>query len=119
MRFHEDDRRAFWGDIFGLPNGDVNIVKLKPGITIAWHRHHWQDDHVLLWDGDVLLQAIDRTGKRHSWEMAAPRNAPELIPRGWWHGYGTKSGAILLQFNGPGKWDGNDEERKAITDMPW
>lgn len=119
MRLHKDDRRAFWGDIFGLPNGDVNVVKLKPGITIAWHRHQHQDDHVWLLEGDVLLQAIDTNGERERWTMAAPWEYPVLIPRRWWHGYSTVHGATLVQFNGPGKWDGSDEERRGFEEMPW
>ena len=120
MRIHHDDRREFWGDIFELPNGDVNVVKLWPGVVIAWHRHRRQDDRIHLVEGDITIQAIDPEGVRHLWESEdGAVLPPTMIPRGWWHGYSSYSGATLLQFNGPGKWDGTDEERMSLDEMPW
>lgn len=116
MRFHEDDRRIFYGDIFGLPNGDVNLVRLKPGITIAWHRHQKQDDHIFLVSGQLLVQAIDPSGKRFQWYLNQPDDRVVTIPRNWWHGYSTHDGATILSFNGPGKWTGDDEERRPVEE---
>lgn len=115
MRYHEDARRRFWGDLFELPNGDLNVVELRPGVTIAWHRHQHQDDHLKLLSGDLLVQALDADGCRHRWSLDAEDAGPVRIPRCWWHGYQSDRGALLVQFNGPGKWDGTDEERHAIT----
>ena len=128
MRYHKDDRRTFWGDIFELPNGDINVVHLYPKTTIAWHRHQFQDDRICVIRGDLTLQAIDPEGIRHSWILDADAfdlamagvQPPVVIPRGWWHGYSSRWGAAILSFNGPGKWTGEDEERHPIDDeMPW
>lgn len=119
MRYHEDGRRRFWGDIFDTPNGDINVVQLAPGIVIAWHRHLRQDDQIMAIYGAAYVQAIDPIGERHVWNLNAPKDQPISIPRGWWHGYATTEGATLVQFNGPGKWDGTDEERMSMDKMPW
>lgn len=120
MRFHTDTRRTFWGDIFDTPFGDINAVQLHPGVVMAWHRHQHQDDHLFILYGDALIRAIDPTGVLHYWDFKAPLGEPILIPRRWWHGYTSRQGATLIQFNGPGKWDGSDEERHPIDDeMPW
>lgn len=109
----------FWGDVFGLPNGDVNVVHLKPGVIIAWHRHQKQDDHIFVVDGSVLVQAISQDGVREQWYLSRPDDRIAVIPRNHWHGYSTPGGATILQFNGPGKWTGEDEERASLTDIPW
>ena len=120
MRYHADERRAFWGDIFDTPDGDFNVVKLNPGVVIAWHRHQRQDDRIAVIDGDVYIQAIDPEGNRHHWHRGLyVGEFPIVIPRGWWHGYATDIGATLVQFNGPGKWDGSDEERASLDQIPW
>lgn len=119
MRFHEDHRRAFWGDIFEFPGGDINVVKLNPNAVIAWHRHQRQEDRIFCIEGDVLVQTIESDGKCRRWYLSAPDDRTVTIPRNAWHGYSTPHGAILLQFNGPGKWSGEDEERKSLDEMPW
>ena len=119
MRTHCDDRRIFYGDIFDTECGDVNLAQLHPGITIAWHRHHFQDDKIWLLDGDVMIQAIDPEGIRHGWHWQESPSAPLFIPRGWWHGYSTEHGATILSFNGPRKWDGTDEERMSTETTAW
>lgn len=119
MRFHEDERRAFYADIFDLPNGDLNLVRLKPGVTIAWHRHQHQDDQLWCVAGEVLVQAL-RDGARTKWYLSGPDTGVVTIQRNAWHGYSSPMGATILQFNGPGKWTGEDEERHPIDDeMPW
>ena len=114
------------GDIFGFEHGDINAVELFTGTAIAWHRHQFQDDRIVLLRGDLLVQAIDREDIRHRWELEmvedqlAELAQPVFIPRGWWHGYSTVAGATILSFNGPKKWDGSDEERRPIDEtMPW
>jgi len=119
MRFHEDERRRFWGDIFDTPFGDINLVVLNPGTTIAWHRHKHQDDHLWCVSGKLLVEAIHPNG-RLRWYLSAPDGRVAIIPRNSWHGYSSPEGATILQFNGPGKWDGTDEERHPIDEeMPW
>lgn len=119
MRFHEDHRRAFYGNVFELPNGDINIVRLKPHAIIAWHRHQKQGDHIFCISGDVLVQTIEQDGERRRWYLSAPDERTVAIPLNTWHGYSSPHGATILQFNGPGKWDGTDEERKSVEEIPW
>lgn len=119
MRYHEDSRRRFWGDLFTTDFGDINVVQLHPGVAIAWHRHAHQDDRLFVVYGQVCVQAIDDEGTRHRWDLDAPKALPIWIQRGWWHGYSSREGATLVQFNGPGKWDGTDEERHPIGEAPW
>ena len=121
MRFHSDDRRRFWGDIFDTPNGDINVVELAHHVPIAWHRHRKQDDHIFLLDGMLEIKMfLDSPNKMYSIML---RNRDEIveIPRGWWHGYKScwSGTTTILQFNGPGKWDGTDEERMSLDEIPW
>lgn len=121
MRFHEDHRRVFYGDLFELANGDVNVVRLKANAVIAWHRHQHQDDHIFCIEGDVLVQTIDPDGQRMRWYLSAPDERVLTVGRNYWHGYSSPKGAIILQFNGPGKWteDNLDEERMSLEGAPW
>jgi quercetin dioxygenase-like cupin family protein len=118
MRTHIDERRTFYGDIFDTIGGDINVVYLEKGVPIAWHRHQNQDDRIFLISG-VLRVQIKSGEVRAGWEL---RGSEKLtyIPRGCWHGYeALEEGTILLQLNGPRKWDGTDEERHDIGEAPW
>ena len=119
MRVHTDARRRFVGDIFGTEHGDFNAVTLYPGVVVAWHRHRFQDDRIYALQGDLTIKAIDPEGMRHEWNLDGPDSLPIFIPRGWWHGYKSESGATVLSFNGPAKWNGTDEERLSLDEMPW
>lgn len=120
MRVHSDARRRFVGDIFDTPDGDINITQLHPGVVVAWHRHQKQDDRIYCAFGRLHVQAISPTGQRHQWWLDSPHSHAVTIPSNWWHGYATTDGAVIVSFNGPGKWDGSDEERHPIDDeMPW
>lgn len=124
MRFHFDERRAFWGDIFDTPHGDFNAVCLKTHIPIAWHRHQHQDDHLFVLAGGLRVRMFKKKSREDMVEHVLLGWAEEpktvTIPRGWWHGYEAMfDGTVILQFNGPGKWDGSDEERASLTDIPW
>lgn len=119
MRFHWDERRTFWGDLFATEQYDINAVQLHPGVVIAWHRHQHQDDKIFVLYGKVSIRAIDLEGVQHRWDVDAPNAKPVFIPRGWWHGYSSREGATLIQMNGPRKYDGSDEERMSLDVTPW
>jgi len=123
VRFHEGERRRFYGDVFELPNGDVNVVYLTPNVPIAWHRHQHQDDHLWLISGLLRVRWFsEETGEHLEHAMVALPGARKVvtIPMGWWHGYcAVAKNTVVLQFNGPGKYDGSDEERKSLKDKPW
>ncbi len=124
MRYHRDERRTFHGDIFANPDGDTNLVYLEPNIPIAWHRHQRQADRLFLvkgvlrvrcWTDDPLIDGVEHI-------LVNTRGAREVlhIPANVWHGYcALVEDTILLQFNGPGKYTGEDEERKSLDEVPW
>jgi len=120
MNVHRDHRRHFFGDIFDTEFGDVNVVYLEPHIPIGWHRHQRQDDQLFLVSGAVTVKEIWPSGTRHVQRLDYVQRGPVMIPRGNWHGYeATEPGTILVQWNGPGKYDGTDEERLSFADEPW
>ena len=123
MRFHQDHRRAFYGDIFEMPNGDVNVVYLTPHVPIAWHRHQHQDDHLWLISGMLRVRTFHEfraDGIEHTMLALPGARRVITIPRGEWHGYESLGrNTVILQFNGPGKWTGGDEERLSLAECPW
>jgi len=123
LRYHADERRIFYGDIYGNPDGDVNVVYLPPVGPIAWHRHQRQWDRLFLVSGVLRLRVGEdaKTIVEHILITHDPKRGVYYIPPNFWHGYeALAENTILLQFNGPGKWNGSDEERHAIDDeMPW
>lgn len=123
MRFHQDHRRTFYGDIFDTPTGDVNVVYLTPHVPIAWHRHQHQDDHLWLVQGALRIRCFrdsPEDGVDHTMVTLPGARRVIVIPRGEWHGYeALMRETIVLQFNGPGKYSPEDEERHPIGDDPW
>ena len=123
VRFHQDARRIFYGDIFDTPNGDVNVVYLTPHVPIAWHRHQKQDDHLWLISGMLKVKSFRDTPAdmvEHTLLALPGARRVLVIPRGEWHGYEALGrNTVVLQFNGPGKYDGTDEERLSLTEQPW
>lgn len=124
MRYDADDRREFYGDIFATPDGDINVVYLEPHVPIAWHRHQKQSDRLFLIQGILRLRVFDTDptidGVEQILVNTRAKRAVVHIPPNLWHGYEALiGGTILLQFNGPGKWDGSDEERKGTEEVAW
>lgn len=122
MRIHKDARRSFWGDVFELPGGDLNVVKLARHVPIAWHRHQQQTDRLFCVSGRVRVgmrqDFADEDSMQHWFTLTEGKTL--LIPSNTWHGYeGLTKDATLVQFNSP-KYTGTDEERHPIdTEMPW
>lgn len=118
MRHHEDERREFYGDLFSLLHGDLNVVKFhhrrRP---IAWHRHQHQTDRIFVAQGTLRVGIIGETREF----VVVPMGGTITIPPNHWHGYESIGRCtIIVQFNGPGKYDGSDEERHPINEeMPW
>ena len=122
MRFHEDARRKFWGDIFATDQGDINIVRPKKGVFIGWHRHQHQDDRIFLVQGILRLRVFETDpADGREWILVdTDDRLPLWVGRKKWHGYtALTDDTIILQFNGPGKWSGEDEERKDPKEVPW
>jgi dTDP-4-dehydrorhamnose 3,5-epimerase-like enzyme len=122
VRVHRDTRRDFFGDIFELPNGDLNVVKLKRHVPIAWHRHQHQVDRLFCVSGRVRVgmrqEFADEDSTEHWFTLR--EGCTLMVPSNTWHGYEslTKDG-VLVQFNSP-KYNPDDEQRHPIDDeMPW
>lgn len=97
--------------------GQVNVVTLQPGVTIAWHRHERQDDHLYVVQGTVKVGTV-RSGLARFEVLSewGPRDC--YIPRGIWHGYKNlgPERAIVVGYCSQ-KYDPTDEQRKSIADM--
>lgn len=123
MRYHTDTRREFWGDIFATREGDINLVRLAKGVFIGWHRHQHQDDRLFVVSGVLRLRVFETTPQANGVEwilVETTDRTPMVIPRQTWHGYeALTKDCIIMQFNGPGKWTGEDEERMSLEKMPW
>lgn len=121
VRHHADDRRAFYGDIFSNPDGDINVVYLTAFIPIAWHRHHHQTDRLFCVAGTVCVGLrYDAPGASYQRWAMLEKGETLTIPPGTYHGYeGMTQGAILVQYNTP-KYNPDDEARHPIdAEMPW
>lgn len=93
-------------------------------MPIAWHRHQRQTDHLFLVQGILRLRVFrddPRTdGVEHILVNTRGLRDVVAIPPNHWHGYEALiEGTILVQYNNPGKWDGSDEERRPLADVPW
>jgi len=124
MRFHQDERRTFYGDIFANPDGDTNVVYLTPHVPIAWHRHQRQADRLFVVSGvlrvRVFCEDYQTDGVEHLLANTLKVRTVLHISAGYWHGYeALVENTVILQFNGPGKWDGSDEERLSMEEVPW
>lgn len=120
MRVHSDDRRTFYGNIFPLMGGDVNVAVLMPGAICAWHRHQKQDDEIFCVVGSVKVGvAKGPPPALVTWTVLTDRVPDTLtICRNHWHGYQNigPERAILVGYNNR-KYDGTDEERMTVLDM--
>jgi len=124
VRFHRDARRVFYGDLFANPDGDINVVYLEPHVPIAWHRHQRQSDRLFLVKGILRVRCFTDSwqtdGVEHILVHTGKARDVLHIPPNTWHGYESLlDDTIVLQCNGPGKWDGSDEERLSLEDVPW
>ena len=119
MRVHVDDRRLFYGDVFGTTDGDVNIVTLFAGGPVCgWHRHESQDDMFFVVRGIVKVGWIDRAGNGGFVTLCRESPGPITIEAGKWHGYvclGAEDAVIVQWLNR--KYDPTDEERKSVVEM--
>ena len=123
VRYHTDERRTFFGDIFPNRDGDINLVELHQGVFVGWHRHQKQDDRLFLVSGVLRLRIFETTPAVDGveWILTETEDRlPYFIPRNHWHGYeALTDDTVVLQFNGPAKYDGRDEERLSVEEMPW
>ena len=119
MRVHVDDRRLFYGDVFGTPDGDLNIVTLfAGGPPCAWHRHESQTDQFFVIRGTVKVGWIDRGGHGGWITLCREQPGPVTIEPGWWHGYQVlgREDAVVVQWLNR-KYDPTDEARKSVAEM--
>lgn len=124
LRFHEDDRGMRYCDVFPVPQGDINVAVIYPGVIAAWHRHQHQDDYQLCIKGSLKFGFCDKPASKGGivqWIYGSERSAKDgafFIPRGTWHGYYnfTNEPAIVLYWI-TSKYNPNDEERMSVEAM--
>jgi dTDP-4-dehydrorhamnose 3,5-epimerase-like enzyme len=117
LRYHEDERRQAFCDLFDTP-GDVNLFIVKPGQRTCWHGHRKQRDQFRCIRGSILVQTIFGT-TRTQHLLDAPAKHVVVFP-GVWHGYenvGTEDAYLLMYLSR--KYDPTDEERMSEDEMPW
>jgi quercetin dioxygenase-like cupin family protein len=118
VRYHEDERRQAYCDLFDTP-GDVNLFVVKPGRRTCWHRHRWQTDEFRVIRGTLLMQRSRGGNDRVAHTLDNPRQRLTVFP-GEWHGYeniGTEDAYLLMYLSR--NYDPTDEERMSEDEMPW
>jgi dTDP-4-dehydrorhamnose 3,5-epimerase-like enzyme len=133
-RFHTDDRRIGWFDIF--PNTvlksretiairDVNVVRIpKAGTITAWHRHIKQTDYWFVVQGQlqVGLAKYDQDAESvvdYEFTFLGPesREVLEISPP-IWHGYKSLVDDTILIYGMTNRYiENHDELRCHIDDM--
>jgi quercetin dioxygenase-like cupin family protein len=118
MRYHEDERRQAYCDLFDTP-GDVNLFVIAPGQRTAWHRHQKQTDEFRVIHGSMMFQTIGPTGARSLHWLGHPSQRLSVLPNTW-HGYenwGSEPAYLLMYLDQ--KYDASDEERLSETEVRW
>ena len=116
VRFHQDDRRRGWFNLFPATVVDVNVVLIPAANTmVALHRHAKQGDYWFVARGSLLVGLAGDEGYQSPWndtEILSEADHDVLeIPAGIWHGYRTLGPNTLLIYGITNRWNGADEER--------
>ena len=109
MKIDIDYRARRYLDVFALPEGQINISEVRPGITCAFHRHQNQEDHWLVVGGELEVIIVDGTNASYNFTLkdgiayrsyAEPIIGPLIIPAKMWHGYRnvTNETALLIYY---------------------
>ena len=131
MRISSDDRRIGFFDLFDLPLGDLNIIRLHPGAICAWHRHQRQEDWLFCVQGTIRVGRTECTPGEMAvtlkdnpeqfvqWDTLDEHNPRTLcVPIGTWHGYqNIGAGDAVIVLYATNKYDGSDEERRSLQAM--
>ena len=124
-RFHSDDRRLGWFDLFGDHANeiqDLNVVRIyNKGTITAWHKHQHQTDFWFVVSGGLQVGlSADKTPNYPSWTYLNPEYGSVLrIPPDTWHGYKSLQDNTILIYGLTNKYDGSDEERYSVDTAVW
>ncbi len=124
-RFHNDDRRMGWFNLFGDNSDsiqDVNVVRLpNKGVITAWHRHQQQIDFWFVVQGALQVGlSEDATPYSPEWIYLTPESGSVLeIPPNTWHGYKCIQDNTILIYGLTNKYNGTDEERHEVDVAAW
>ena len=122
-RFHGDDRRLGWFDVFqGNHVKNVNIVSIpNRGTICAWHRHQKQTDYWFVAQGGLQVGiGIGKEPTEPKWIHLHPeRGVTLVIPPPLWHGYKSLLDITILVYGLTEDYDGTDEERFPVDVGVW
>lgn len=123
-RFHGDDRRCGWFNIFPYIIKDVNIVRIpRAGTIVAWHRHFKQSDFWFVPQGGLQVglaayNAEERQVEDSTFVFLTPEYGKVLmISPPIWHGYKSLEDNTVLLYGLTNSYTGEDELRASLEDM--
>lgn len=140
-RFHADDRRLGWFDIFPITSAladrksnepaikDVNIIRIpKAGTITAWHRHMKQIDYWFVIQGQLQVGlafvGLTRPDSNYAvydytFTFLSPETRQTLeIPPPAWHGYKSLVDDTILVYGLTNRYvETPDEIRCHVDDM--
>jgi len=127
-KYHEDDRRRGWFDIFfgeisysNIKN--INIVHIPHTNTlVAWHKHKNQTDLWFVPQGRLMAGVAykEETSNKieHDFVSLSPQTGGVLIiPPNTWHGYKTLEPNTILIYGITQEYDPEDELRASLEDL--
>lgn len=122
-RYHVDDRRLGWFDVFeGKKIKNLNVVRIpNRGIICAWHRHQKQTDFWFVAQGSLQVGLATGTEPtKPEWVYLNPeRGVTLVIPPPVWHGYKALQDNTILIYGLTEDYDGTDEDRYPVDVNVW
>lgn len=141
MKYHVDYRATRYLDVFPIgvapkEEGQINISVVRPGTTVAFHRHQKQVDYWLVVKGELevciyepyplasdisdisgnTIFLIAKNGRFYYENIPDSFEGPLGIQPGVWHGYkniGVED-AVLIYYTTK-KYDKNNPDEERIT----
>lgn len=117
MNVHCDHRRMFFGDVFPVPEGSLNVVYIPPGAApyTERHRHQHQTDYFFVVQGQLQFTLRTPSGQESHMRLDGEYGPRALtVPPNVWHHYQAgQLGASYVMW-ATRKYDGTDEEREPL-----
>ena len=121
MNTHVDARRTFYGNVFPLAEGSLNIVHVNFDTPYTErHRHQDQDDWFFMVSGVLRFELIDPLGEMSRVILDARMPYPFRVPAQTWHHYTclTYEGATYVMWASKAYDAVNPDEEREPLDAP-